>query len=82
VVEPFHGVQRQHVRGTRRAATAKADWTEDTVGAIDALIDRGLDDREIVKSLFGGEDNWSLVTRYDYSRRNYVGSVRGTHAGR
>jgi glyoxylase-like metal-dependent hydrolase (beta-lactamase superfamily II) len=62
--------------------TAKADWTEDTVGEIDALIDHGLDDREIVKSLFGGEDRWSLVTRYDYSRRNYVGSVRGTHAGR
>ena len=62
--------------------TAKADWTEETVGRIDALIDRGLDDREIVKALFGGEDRWSLVTTYDYSRRNYVGSVRGTHGGR
>jgi ribonuclease/clavin/mitogillin len=58
---------------------AKADWTEETVGKIDALIERGLDDREIVKALFHGEDRWSLVTQYDYSRRNYVGSVRGTH---
>jgi glyoxylase-like metal-dependent hydrolase (beta-lactamase superfamily II) len=61
---------------------AKADWTEETVGQIDALIDRGLDDREIVKMLFRGEDRWSLVTQYDYSRRNYVGSVRGTHVAR
>ena len=58
---------------------AKADWTEDTVGRIDALIERGLDDGEIVKALFGREDKWRLVTSYDYSRRNYVGSVRGTH---
>jgi len=62
--------------------SAKADWTEETVGRIDVLIDRGLDDREIVRSLFGGEDKWSLITAYDYSRRNYVASVRGTHAGR
>lgn len=62
--------------------TAKADWTEETVGRIDELIDRGLDDREIVRALFGGEDRWSLLTTYDYSRRNYVASVRGTHAGR
>jgi len=62
--------------------TAKADWTEQTVGRIDELIDRGLDDREIVRALFGGEDRWGLLTTYDYSRRNYVASVRGTHAGR
>lgn len=60
--------------------TAKAGWTEETVGTIDALIERGLDDREIVQAVFGGEDRWSRVTRYDYSRRNYVASVRGTHA--
>ena len=59
---------------------AKADWTEETVEKIDALVDRGLDDREIVKSLFGGEDRWSLVTQYDYSRRNYVASVRATRS--
>ena len=59
--------------------TAKADWTEETVGKIDAFVDRGLSDREIVKTLFRGEDRWSLVTQYDYSRRNYVASVRATH---
>ena len=71
------------VAGAVAQLTAKADWTEETVGKIDALIDRGLDDWAIVRSLFGGEDKWSLVTQYDYSRRNYVGSVRATHtAGR
>ena len=60
--------------------TAKADWTEETVQRIDALIDRGDGDDEIAKAIFGGEDKWSLVTSYDYSRRNYVGSVRATHS--
>lgn len=67
------------VRDPVAQLTAKADWTEETVGRIDALIDRGLNDGEIVGSILGGEDKWSLVTGYDYSRRNYVGSVRGTH---
>ena len=70
------------VRDTVAQLAAKADWTEETIGEIDELIDRGLDDREIVKTLFGGEDRWALGTQYDYSRRNYVGSVRGTRAGR
>jgi endoribonuclease LACTB2 len=76
----FFDGHRGLVRDAVAQLTAKADWTEETVEKIDALIDRGLSDREIVKSLFGGEDRWSLVTGYDYSRRNYVGSVRGTHA--
>lgn len=59
--------------------TAKADWTEETVERIDLLIDRGCSDREIAKAVFGGEDKWALVTQYDYSRRNYAGSVRATH---
>jgi glyoxylase-like metal-dependent hydrolase (beta-lactamase superfamily II) len=62
--------------------TAKADWTEETVGKIDALIERGMPDREIVKTLFRREDKWSFVTQYDYSRRNYVASVRATRGTR
>jgi glyoxylase-like metal-dependent hydrolase (beta-lactamase superfamily II) len=76
----YFDAHRGLVRDAVAALTAKADWTEETVGKIDALIERGLGDREIVKSLFGGEEKWSFVTRYDYSRRNYVGSVRATHA--
>jgi glyoxylase-like metal-dependent hydrolase (beta-lactamase superfamily II) len=70
------------VKNAVEQLTAKLNWTEETVGAIDALVGQGLDDREIVKRVFGGEDHWSLVTQYDYSRRNYVGSVRATHRAR
>jgi glyoxylase-like metal-dependent hydrolase (beta-lactamase superfamily II) len=60
--------------------TAKADWIEATVAAIDALIDQGLDDRAIVRRALGGEDRrMYLLTRGDYSRRNFVASVRATH---
>jgi glyoxylase-like metal-dependent hydrolase (beta-lactamase superfamily II) len=76
----YFDAHRGLVRDAVAALTAKADWTEETVGKIDTLIEQGLDDREIVKSLFGGEEKWSLATQYDYSRRNYIGSVRATHA--
>jgi glyoxylase-like metal-dependent hydrolase (beta-lactamase superfamily II) len=58
---------------------AKADWTEETVERVDDLIDAGFDDATIVRKIFGREDKMTLVTAYDYSRRNYVGSVRATH---
>lgn len=60
--------------------TAKADWMEETVAAIDACIDQGLDDGAIVRKVLSGEDRWMhFITRGDYSRRNFVGSVRRTH---
>jgi glyoxylase-like metal-dependent hydrolase (beta-lactamase superfamily II) len=70
------------VRDPVAQLTAKADWTEETVCKIDGLVERGLTDREIVNVVFRGEDRWSVVTQYDYSRRNYVGSVRATRATR
>ncbi|MBI1809069.1 MAG: MBL fold metallo-hydrolase [Gemmatimonadetes bacterium] len=60
--------------------TAKADWMEETIAAIDARIDEGLDDGAIVRRVFGGEDRWmAFITRGDYARRNFVASVRRTH---
>jgi glyoxylase-like metal-dependent hydrolase (beta-lactamase superfamily II) len=76
----YFDAHRGLVRDPVAQLGAKADWTEETVGKIDALIERGIDDREIVRRLFGGEEKWSIVTQYDYSRRNYVGSVRATYA--
>lgn len=58
--------------------TAKADWTEETVGRIDELISRGWGDRAIVKAVFGGEPRMSYLTFFDYSRRNFVVGVRAT----
>lgn len=64
-----------------RALEAKADWIEETCGRIDALIDRGWSDRAIVKEVFGGESLYALATQGDFSRANFVASVRATHAG-
>ena len=58
--------------------TAKADWLEETVGKVDALVAEGCDDHAIVTRVFGGEEWMSTFTRYDYSRRNFVASVRAT----
>ncbi len=74
----YFDAHRGLVPGAIAQLTAKADWTEETVGKIDALVELGLSDREIVKTIFRGEDKWSFVTQYDYSRRNYVASVRAT----
>jgi glyoxylase-like metal-dependent hydrolase (beta-lactamase superfamily II) len=57
---------------------AKADWLEETVGAIDALIARGWNDAAIARRLLGREDWKTYLTRFDYSRRNFAGSVRAT----
>jgi glyoxylase-like metal-dependent hydrolase (beta-lactamase superfamily II) len=61
--------------------TAKAQWMEDTIGAIDVLIARGWSDAAIVRRVFGGEEWRSYLTRFDYSRRNFAGSVRATRTG-
>ena len=56
----------------------KLAWMEETVASIDALINQKLDDRAIVKRAFGGEDRMGLITFGDYSRKNFVASVRIT----
>lgn len=60
--------------------TAKANWLEQTVGEIDALIARGDPDRAIVKQVFGGEEMFAYTTFGDFSRINFVRSVRSTNA--
>lgn len=57
---------------------AKANWLEETVGRIDELITRGWSDRAIVKEIFGGEPLFTYVTMGDWSRANFVASVRKT----
>ena len=56
----------------------KLAWMEETVAGVDALIDQQLDDRTIVKRLFGGEDRMGRISFGDYSRNNFVASVRAT----
>lgn len=77
----FFDAHRGLVPDAVRQLTAKADWTEEMIGRIDELVAKGWDDRAIVRSLFGGDDWMRWVTFGDYSRRNFVRSVRAT-AGR
>lgn len=58
--------------------TAKADWLEETVGAIDGFIALGWSDARITRRLLGGETWTSYLTAFDYSRRNLVQSARAT----
>lgn len=55
---------------------AKIDWTEDTVGRIEALAAEGVTDGEIVRRLFGGESFVGRASGGEYSRASFVRAVR------
>jgi glyoxylase-like metal-dependent hydrolase (beta-lactamase superfamily II) len=55
---------------------AKADWTEETIAAIERRIDAGASDAVIVRELFGGESLPGYFSAGDYSRTNFVRAVR------
>jgi glyoxylase-like metal-dependent hydrolase (beta-lactamase superfamily II) len=56
---------------------AKADWTEETIAAIERRIEAGAADSAIVRELFGGESLPGYLSGGDYSRTNFVRAVRG-----
>jgi len=74
----FFDAHRGLVTNAARQLSAKADWIEETVGRIDDLIAEGWDDRAIARRVLGAENAMSYATRFDYSRRNLVGSARAT----
>lgn len=55
---------------------SKADWIDETVQAVEARITAGLSNRAIVRELFGGESLPGYFSGGDYSRTNFVRSVR------
>ena len=55
---------------------AKADWTEETIAAIEQRIAAGAPDAAIVGELFGGESMPGYFSGGDYSRTNFVRAVR------
>ena len=59
------------------ALEAKATWTEDTVGAVERLLDRGWPDARIRDAVLGGESLVGRLSRGDYSRLAFVRAVRG-----
>jgi glyoxylase-like metal-dependent hydrolase (beta-lactamase superfamily II) len=55
---------------------AKADWTEESIAAIEARISAGATNAQIVRDLFGGESMPGYFSGGDYSRTNFVKAVR------
>jgi glyoxylase-like metal-dependent hydrolase (beta-lactamase superfamily II) len=64
------------------ALRAKANWLEETIGAIDDRIARGWGDRVIARAVLGREDLVATVSRGDLSRLNFVRAVRATGSSR
>jgi glyoxylase-like metal-dependent hydrolase (beta-lactamase superfamily II) len=55
---------------------AKADWTEETIAAIEQRIAAGAPDSAIVRELFDGESLPGYLSGGDYSRTNFIRAVR------
>ena len=64
---------------------AKIAWMEETLGRIDALHARGLDERSITRQVLGREELVGWISRGEYSKRAFVRAVlqhegeRATH---
>jgi len=63
------------VRDAAAQLRAKIAWTEETIGAIEALDAKGVGVREIVKRLFGGESFVGFVSFGEYARVAFVRAV-------
>ena len=58
------------------ALEAKADWLETTIERIERRVVQGWSDRAIRRDVLGGEELAGWFSRGDYSRGNFVRSVR------
>ena len=67
---------RGYVANPAPLLLAKAEWTEETIAAIERRIAAGLSDAAIVRELLGGESMPGYLSSGDYSRTNLVRAVR------
>jgi hypothetical protein len=72
---------RGRVADPAGALTAKADWIEATVAAIDRRIAAGWGDAAIAREVLGPEDVVGYISLGDLSRRNFVRAVRAGALG-
>lgn len=56
--------------------SAKADWLDETIAAIDGLVAQGHDDRVIARRVLGNDRVTRAFTAGDYTMQNLVASVR------
>ncbi len=59
---------------------AKADWIEEMIAAIESRVQRGWEDRAIRDDVLGREDLTGIASFGDYSRLNFVRSIRNSMA--
>ena len=59
-----------------QALLAKADWTAETIAAVERRIADGSSDDAITRDVLEGESFTGWVSRGDYARRNFVKAVR------
>jgi len=67
---------RGFVRDPVASLIAKADWTDETIAVVERRIEAGAPDSVIVRELFGGESLPGILSGGDYSRTNFVRTVR------
>ena len=67
---------RGPVRDPVAALTAKADWLEETIAAVERLAREGLGDAAVRRAVLGREEMAGYFSLGDYSRTNFVRAVR------
>jgi hypothetical protein len=56
--------------------TAKADWIDEVIGAVEERVREGWSDGAICHAVLGGGDLTGWISRGDYAKINLVRSVR------
>lgn len=74
----FFDAHRGPLRNPEIQLHAKADWMEATIAQIEALVRQGWPDDAIRREILGAEDLTGVSSFGNYSRRNFVRSVRET----
>jgi hypothetical protein len=64
------------VRDPRGALEAKVAWLDGAIGRVTELIARGWDDPTIQRAVLGHDGMVGVVSRGEYSKRNFVAAVR------
>lgn len=74
--ERFFDAHRGLVTSPSAMLSAKADWLEETIAAVEQHVRDGWTDAAIRTALLGPEDLTGIFSFGDYSRLNFVRSVR------
>lgn len=74
----FFDAHRGPLRNPEIQLRAKADWMEETIGRIEALVRQGWSDTAIRQEVLGAEDLTGVSSFGNYSRLNFVRNVRKT----